>query len=121
MTQIAADTLGLPPENATFMLGDSSLPDAPVEGGSFTVSSVGSAVKAALPETSQTCPRLDVSSSRSGTTASSLLRAKGLREIGLVGRRRRSPMSPFTPRAGASGSSYHPDRLLATLPVIPVV
>src|SRR5262247_3363305 len=47
MTQIAADTLGLPPENVTFVLGDSSLPDAPVEGGSFTVSSVGSAVKAA--------------------------------------------------------------------------
>src|SRR5262249_46510990 len=33
--------------NVTFTLGDSSLPDAPVEGGSFTVSSVGSAVKAA--------------------------------------------------------------------------
>ena len=47
MTQIAADTLGLPPENVTFVLGDSSLPDTPVEGGSFTVSSVGSAVKAA--------------------------------------------------------------------------
>ena len=47
MTQIAADTLGLPLKNVTFTLGDSSLPDAPVEGGSFTVSSVGSAVRAA--------------------------------------------------------------------------
>jgi xanthine dehydrogenase YagR molybdenum-binding subunit len=47
MSQIAADTLGLPLENVTFTLGDSCLPDAPVEGGSFTVSSVGSAVKAA--------------------------------------------------------------------------
>jgi xanthine dehydrogenase YagR molybdenum-binding subunit len=45
MTQIAADTLGLPLEKVTFRLGDSSLPPAPVEGGSFTVATVGSAVK----------------------------------------------------------------------------
>ncbi|WP_164018057.1 xanthine dehydrogenase family protein molybdopterin-binding subunit [Pyxidicoccus trucidator] len=45
MTQIAADTLGLPIEAVTFKLGDSSLPMAPLEGGSWTVSSVGSAVK----------------------------------------------------------------------------
>jgi xanthine dehydrogenase YagR molybdenum-binding subunit len=47
MTQIAADTLGLPLDRVTFELGDSSLPRAPLEGGSFTLSSVGSAVKAA--------------------------------------------------------------------------
>jgi xanthine dehydrogenase YagR molybdenum-binding subunit len=47
MTQIAADALGLPIDRVTFTLGDSSLPLAPLEGGSFTVSSVGSAVKAA--------------------------------------------------------------------------
>jgi xanthine dehydrogenase YagR molybdenum-binding subunit len=46
MTQIAAETLGLPLENVTFGLGDSSLPQAPVEGGSFTAATVGSAVKA---------------------------------------------------------------------------
>src|SRR5262249_10267137 len=46
MTQIAAETLGLPVENVTFGLGDSSLSQAPVEGGSFTVATVGSAVKA---------------------------------------------------------------------------
>jgi xanthine dehydrogenase YagR molybdenum-binding subunit len=45
MTQIAAETLGLPIENVTFKLGDSSLPTAPLEGGSWTVSTVGSAVK----------------------------------------------------------------------------
>ncbi|MBD9676486.1 xanthine dehydrogenase family protein molybdopterin-binding subunit [Pseudomonas sp. PDM18] len=44
MTQIAAETLGLPPEKVRFVLGDSSLPQAPLQGGSFTVSSVGSAV-----------------------------------------------------------------------------
>jgi len=47
MTQIAADALGLPLEKVTFQLGDSTLPAAPVEGGSFTASSVGCAVKAA--------------------------------------------------------------------------
>ena len=45
MTQIAADTLGLRVEDVTFKLGDSSLPFAPLQGGSWTASSVGSAVK----------------------------------------------------------------------------
>jgi xanthine dehydrogenase YagR molybdenum-binding subunit len=47
MTQIAAETLGLPIEHVTFRLGDSSLSHAPLEGGSWTAGSVGSAVKAA--------------------------------------------------------------------------
>jgi xanthine dehydrogenase YagR molybdenum-binding subunit len=47
ITQIAAEHLGLPFENVTFTLGDSSLPMAPVEGDSFTAASVGSAAKAA--------------------------------------------------------------------------
>ncbi len=45
MTQLAAETLGLQLEDVTFKLGDSALPEAPLEGGSWTVSSVGSAVK----------------------------------------------------------------------------
>ncbi|WP_224373033.1 xanthine dehydrogenase family protein molybdopterin-binding subunit [Hyalangium versicolor] len=45
MTQIAADTLGLRIQDVTFQLGDSSLPMSPVEGGSWTVASVGTAVK----------------------------------------------------------------------------
>jgi xanthine dehydrogenase YagR molybdenum-binding subunit len=47
MTQIAAETLGLPIEAVTFRLGDSWLSPAPIEGGSWTAASVGSAVKAA--------------------------------------------------------------------------
>jgi len=47
MTQLAAEMLGVPIENVTAKLGDSTLPDAPVEGGSFTVSSVGPAIHAA--------------------------------------------------------------------------
>ncbi|WPP50026.1 xanthine dehydrogenase family protein molybdopterin-binding subunit [Catalinimonas niigatensis] len=45
MTQIAAETLGLPMENVEFKLGDSSMPFAFVEGGSTTAASVGTAVK----------------------------------------------------------------------------
>lgn len=47
MTQIAADTLGLPMDKVTARLGDSGLPRAPVEGGSFTAASVGAAVQLA--------------------------------------------------------------------------
>jgi xanthine dehydrogenase YagR molybdenum-binding subunit len=47
MTQIAAEALGLPISNVRFVLGDSTLPAAPIEGGSWTAASVGSAVQAA--------------------------------------------------------------------------
>jgi xanthine dehydrogenase YagR molybdenum-binding subunit len=47
MAQLAAEMLGVPLDNVTAKLGDSALPDAPVEGGSFTTSSVGSAIYAA--------------------------------------------------------------------------
>jgi xanthine dehydrogenase YagR molybdenum-binding subunit len=51
MTQIAAESAGVPIDHVTFELGDSSLPRAPVEGDSFTAASVGSAVKAACEKT----------------------------------------------------------------------
>ena len=47
MTQIAADELGMDMADVTFEYGDSKLPFAPIQGGSFTTSAVGSAVKAA--------------------------------------------------------------------------
>ncbi|RZM29950.1 MAG: xanthine dehydrogenase family protein molybdopterin-binding subunit [Pedobacter sp.] len=47
MTQIAADTLGLAMEDVTFSYGDSKMAFAPIQGGSFTVATVGSAIKAA--------------------------------------------------------------------------
>ena len=50
MTQIAAQTLGLPLEAVTFVLGDTMLPEAPVQGGSKTTASVGSAVEATCDE-----------------------------------------------------------------------
>jgi xanthine dehydrogenase YagR molybdenum-binding subunit len=47
MTQIAAETLGLPIENVTFLLGDSQMPKSPVSGGSQSAVSTGTAVRAA--------------------------------------------------------------------------
>ena len=44
LTQIAADALGLPMQRVTARLGDSTLPEAPVEGGSWTAASAGTAV-----------------------------------------------------------------------------
>jgi xanthine dehydrogenase YagR molybdenum-binding subunit len=48
MTQIASDTIGIKPEQITFQLGNSEFPQAPNQGGSSTVNSVGSAVVAVL-------------------------------------------------------------------------
>ncbi|MBW0450718.1 xanthine dehydrogenase family protein molybdopterin-binding subunit [bacterium M00.F.Ca.ET.228.01.1.1] len=47
MTQVAADALGFAPENIRFALGDSSLPKAPVSGGSQSAASVAPAVREA--------------------------------------------------------------------------
>src|SRR2546423_9418670 len=47
MTQVAAETLGLPIDRVKFTLGDSALPNTPPHGGSMTMASVGSAVQAA--------------------------------------------------------------------------
>ena len=46
MTQLAADMLGLPLENVTAKLGDSTLPQSPVEGGSWMAASVAGAIGA---------------------------------------------------------------------------
>lgn len=47
MSLIAAATLGVPIADVRFVLGDSTLPVAPLEGGSWTVASVGPAVMSA--------------------------------------------------------------------------
>jgi xanthine dehydrogenase YagR molybdenum-binding subunit len=47
MSMIAAESMGLPLERVTFQLGDSTLPVAPIEGGSSHVATVGSGVHGA--------------------------------------------------------------------------
>jgi xanthine dehydrogenase YagR molybdenum-binding subunit len=45
MAQVAADMLGLPIDNVSIKLGDSTLPSSPVEGGSWMAASVSHAIK----------------------------------------------------------------------------
>lgn len=47
MTQVAAETLGLPVERVRLSLGRSDYPPTPSHGGSWTMASVGSAIRAA--------------------------------------------------------------------------
>src|SRR5262249_1736554 len=44
MAQVAADMLGLPLDNISIKLGDSSLPQSPVEGGSWIATSVANGI-----------------------------------------------------------------------------
>src|SRR6201987_3713842 len=44
MAQVAADTLGLPLDDVTIKLGDSTLPQSPVEGGSWIAASVSNGI-----------------------------------------------------------------------------
>jgi len=65
MAQVAADALGLPVEVVRFDLGDSNMPDAPLQGGSMTMASVGSAVQAACTALRQKVIALAVSDPKS--------------------------------------------------------
>jgi xanthine dehydrogenase YagR molybdenum-binding subunit len=47
MAQVAADMLGLPIDNISIKLGDSTLPQSPLEGGSWTAASVSHAIATA--------------------------------------------------------------------------
>src|SRR5256886_15462650 len=46
MTQVAADMLGLPLDAITIKLGDSTVPQSPVEGGSWIAASVSNRIAA---------------------------------------------------------------------------
>jgi xanthine dehydrogenase YagR molybdenum-binding subunit len=50
MAQVAADMLGLPIDNVTVKLGDSTLPQSQVEGGSWTAASVAHAIAVSAEE-----------------------------------------------------------------------
>nr|WP_314626426.1 xanthine dehydrogenase family protein molybdopterin-binding subunit [uncultured Noviherbaspirillum sp.] len=65
MTQVAAEALGLPPEKVRFELGDSSMPRAPVSGGSQSVASVAPAVQAAAAAVRRKLVALAIADSRS--------------------------------------------------------
>lgn len=54
LTQIAAESFGLPLDSVTMKIGDSSLPTSPVAGGSWTAASAGSSVQAACESVKKT-------------------------------------------------------------------
>ncbi len=80
ITMIAAETLGLKPEQVRFALGDSRFPHAPVQGGSFTTASVGSAMVGAAKEMRENLLNLalkDTSSPLTGATVDTVEMADG--------------------------------------------
>jgi xanthine dehydrogenase YagR molybdenum-binding subunit len=80
ITQVAADTLGLPPEYVRICLGDSALPPAPSHGGSHTLVSVGSAVRTACLAVQDAILRLaaqDANSPLYGATSADVEIAEG--------------------------------------------
>jgi xanthine dehydrogenase YagR molybdenum-binding subunit len=58
MTQVAADTLGLPLDSVSVRLGDSTLPQSPVEGGSWMATSVAHAIVVTADEIRKELARL---------------------------------------------------------------
>ncbi len=65
MTQVAAETLGLPVEKVRFSLGRSDFPPTPPHGGSQTMAAVGSAIRAACLAAQKTAAEIAVKDQRS--------------------------------------------------------
>ena len=88
MAMIAAESMGLPLERVTFQLGDSTLPAAPIEGGSSHVATVGSAVAGV-------CDKLRLTLLRYAQSAADSpfrnLRLKDVEFVGGVMRLKRDP------------------------------
>jgi xanthine dehydrogenase YagR molybdenum-binding subunit len=92
MTQVAAEFLGVPLAQVRFRLGRSSYPQTPSHGGSWTMASVGSAIRAACLEAQAQAARralADANSPVFGTTVNDLewsegrLRRRGAASLGL--------------------------------------
>ena len=81
MSQIAAEALGLPISNVKFVLGDSTLPAAPIEGGSWTAGSVGSAVKAACDKVRTRLFELASPGEKHAMSLTEIMRRSGLSSI----------------------------------------
>lgn len=80
MTQVAAETLGLPIDQVRFKLGRSDYPPAPSHGGSWTMASVGSAIRAACVAMQEEAAKravADRSSSLYGANLDSLVWTEG--------------------------------------------
>lgn len=70
--QVAAETLGLPVEQIRFSLGRSDFPPTPPHGGSMTMASVGSAVRAACIAAQEEAAKRAIADQRSSVFGASL-------------------------------------------------
>ena len=104
MTQVAADTLGVPVEQVRFSLGRSDFPPAPPHGGSLTMASVGSAVRAACIAVQEEATKRAVADQRSPVFGASL---DGV-EWNAGRLRRRGDASPGQPYSDIVASAGQP-------------
>ena len=81
MSQVAAQTLGIPIDRVQFELGDSVFPKAPVSGGSMSAASVGQAVEAAAKAMVQKVAMMAI------TDKASALAGKAMEQIEIRGDR----------------------------------
>jgi xanthine dehydrogenase YagR molybdenum-binding subunit len=81
LAQVAADKLGLPIENITVRLGDSSLPQAPVEGGSWMAASAAHAVAAVADDIREELRRLAKTENPQDLSIAELMRQAGQERI----------------------------------------
>jgi xanthine dehydrogenase YagR molybdenum-binding subunit len=95
MTQVAADTLGMPMQRIRFELGDSDLPPAPVSGGSMTVASVAPSVQAACQALIDKIKTLALAD-RPGPSANELQLSDGF----VIGPNHRVPVTTLLERGG---------------------
>lgn len=72
MTQVAAEFLGLPLEQVRFRLGSTDYPPTPSHGGSWTMASVGSAIRAACLEAQSQAVRQAVADANSPISGASV-------------------------------------------------
>jgi xanthine dehydrogenase YagR molybdenum-binding subunit len=97
MTQVAADALGLPLERVRFQLGDSTMPPAPLQGGSGLTAALGSAVDAACRQLRQAFAELAAPGPVTAETYTAILARHGLAELstdGASARRRDTDAEP---------------------------
>jgi len=103
MTQIAAEGLGIPVDKVRFELGDTSLPPAPVSGGSMTSASVGPAVLSACDALREKVIALVVRDEKSplrGFTSAQVTIENGML-ISTIDTQHREELSAFLGRRGS--------------------
>ena len=105
MAQVAADMLGLPIENITIKLGDSTLPQAPVEGGSWMAASVSHAIAATAEEVREELLRAGARRCRTRRWRTPTLEDVALADGKIVSKRDASARSRLRTRCGTAPST----------------